>query len=72
MVAGENFVLVNDGHDEKTVLFGNETNLRHLAIANTFFMDGTSSVSIDLLPAVYNPCNEAQPGIPNDFYLAWA
>ena len=41
---GENFVLANDGLDDKIVIFGAVNSLRHLAEAETFFMDGTFSV----------------------------
>ena len=58
-----------NGHDDKIVLFGTETSLRHLAEADTFSVDGIFSVSIDLLPAVYYPCNEAQPSIANDLCI---
>ena len=38
-VKEENFVLANDGLDDKIVIFGTENSLRHLVEADTFFMD---------------------------------
>ena len=43
-VNGENFVLADNGLDNKIVIFGTENSLRHLAEADTFFMDEAFSV----------------------------
>ena len=44
-VSGENFILANDGDDDKIVIFGTENALQHLSEADTFqFFDGTFSV----------------------------
>ena len=41
---GENFIFVDDGEDDKIVIFGIQSFLCHLAEASTFFVDGTFSV----------------------------
>ena len=52
-VNGENFVLVDDGEDDKIVVFGTQSSLCHLAEVSTFFMDGTFSVCPSIFHQVF-------------------
>ena len=42
---GQEFVLANDGQDDKIVLFGAESSLKLLSEANTYYVDGTFRVT---------------------------
>ena len=42
---GQNFVLANDGQDDKIVLFGTESSLKLLSEASTYYVDGTFRVT---------------------------
>ena len=42
---GQDFVLANDGQDDKIVLFGTESSLKLLSEANTYYVDGTFHVT---------------------------
>ena len=42
---GQDFVLANDGQDDKIVLFGTESSLKLLSEANTYNVDGTFRVT---------------------------
>lgn len=48
IISGENFVLANDGNDDKIVIhvhiFGTDNSLQHLAEADIVIVDGTFSV----------------------------
>ena len=41
--SGEDFLIVDDGDDDKILIFATEENLRHMANAEAFYMDGTFS-----------------------------
>ena len=42
---GRNFLLANDGEEERILIFGTSQNVRHLCAASTTFMDGTFKIS---------------------------
>ena len=44
-VHGQDFVLANDGQDDKIVLFGTESSNKLLSEANTYYVDGTFRVT---------------------------
>lgn len=43
---GQDFVLTNDGQEDKIVLFGTESSLKLLSEANTYYVDGTFRVTL--------------------------
>ena len=51
--SAENFILANDGDDDKIVIFGTERALQHVSEADTFFVDGTFSVCPSIFYQVF-------------------
>ena len=51
---GRDFVLANDGEDNKILIFGTVQNLRLLCHADTIFMDGTFKVAPALFSQLYS------------------
>ena len=50
---GRNFLLANDGVEERILIFGTSQNIRYLCAADTIFMDGTFKISPDMFHQVY-------------------
>ena len=52
--SGEDFLLVDDGDDDKIMIFATEENLRLMAEADAFFIDGTFSTCPSLFYQVFH------------------
>ena len=52
--SGEDFLLVDDGDDDKIMIFATEENLRLLSDAKAFYIDGTFSTCPSLFYQVHN------------------
>ena len=51
--SGEDFLLVNDGNDDKILIFATEENLRLMSDAEAFYIDGTFSTCPSLFYQVW-------------------
>ncbi len=51
---GRDFLLCNDGIEDKILIFATAQNLRHLCEAETIFMDGTFKISPEMFLQVYS------------------
>ena len=51
---GRDFVLANDGQDDKIIIFGTVQNLRLLCQADTIFMDGTFKTAPEMFAQLYS------------------
>lgn len=51
---GREFILANDGNEDKMIIFGTVQNLRLLCEAETIFMDGTFKVTPEMFSQVYS------------------
>jgi hypothetical protein len=51
---GRDFILANDGDEDKIIIFGTVQNVRLLCEAETIFMDGTFKVAPDMFCQVYS------------------
>ncbi len=56
--SGEDFLLVDDGDDDKIMIFATEENLRLLSDAEAFYIDGTFSTCPSLFYQVHNYVHE--------------
>lgn len=52
-VDGRNFVVADDGLDDRLLIFGTQQNLRYLCEAETVFMDGTFQISPEMFLQLY-------------------
>lgn len=70
IISGENFVLANDGNDDKIVIhvhiFGTDNSLQHLAEADIFFVDGTFSVC----PSIFYQVSTIRIMKYNEIYIS--
>ena len=61
---GQDFVLANDGQEDKIVLFGTESSLKLLSEANTYYVDGTFRVILQYPISCFQSNSKAQSVFP--------
>lgn len=51
---GRNFILADDGRDDRLIIFGTMQNLRYLCQAETIYMDGTFKLAPEMFHQIYS------------------